>query len=167
MKLVLTFLECLNLYKSALVICRRWIFKYNSAIYRGTRSPCIDLSDKTICIWLLIIYVNQPLKNIRKHDCCKKVTFFKSEQQAQLWGKISVYFNWGVRKRHLLSSANEHWCKEAKGHPQFIYTRLVICDVPEIQRRKFKRSCPCLSVNIKTLLDSSSPVPGVHKVLQN
>lgn len=70
-----------------------------------------------------------------------------------------------MSKHNLLSSADEHRRKEAKGHPDFIQTRLVICDVPEGKGgvvNKHLHVCPVR--NIWALL---SPEPGVYKALQN
>lgn len=83
--------------------------------------------------------------------------------------------SWRELKRHLLSPADKHRREEAEGHPHFIHARLVVCDVPENQRTEFiLTSSPCVSVKkqqrsytIKTRQDFFSPVPGVHKVLQN
>lgn len=43
----------------------------------------------------------------------------------------SICSDWGALKHHLLSPADQHWREKAKGHPHFVHTRLVVCDVPE------------------------------------
>lgn len=80
--------------------------------------------------------------------------------------------SWGELKRHLLSPADQHRREEAEGHPHFIHARLVVCDVPENQSYfNIFSTCVCnkqqSSYRTKTRQDFFSPVPGVHKVLQN
>lgn len=43
------------------------------------------------------------------------------------------------KEHHLLSSADKHRREEAKSHPQFIQTRLVICDVSETRGGSLKK----------------------------
>lgn len=45
-----------------------------------------------------------------------------------------------IVSRHLLSAADEHRGEEPEGHPELIDARLVVCDVPENQRRTLKTS---------------------------
>lgn len=66
-------------------------------------------------------------------------------------------------QRHLLSSTDKNWCEEAKGHPQFINARLVICDVPETTGAEFIFTTPPWKPREPSFL----PVPGEHKVLQD
>lgn len=38
------------------------------------------------------------------------------------------------KRGHLLSSSNQNRSKETKGHPDFVQTGLVVCDVPETKQ---------------------------------
>lgn len=86
---------------------------------------------------------------------------FKQPSRVGAGGTVSQEVL-SVLQHHLLSSTDQHGGQEAKCCPQFVNTRLVVCDVPEKESRVKSRPA-----GGPASWWSFIPVPGIHKVLQH